>query len=523
MLLCRKCRRSVSSGQTCPYCFQVTGNSGDLCTCRVCHRKIHKDCVRDYGKFTPWCYLGAGFEGFRVCVDCWVPELLKNSVQVLGRSDNTGLKDKGEGEYLLENMEQNGKREVDKKVKKAGKGKEQVSRGAKGPIGEGNLMDGSSGSLSKNDRDSMKAGNSNCSGETEVPDDAELAIQLHRVINSSPRILRGKPLGNATDIRIWKGLSYKRSGIGKRCSKYQELEISASSAVNGRMDETVENDSSSKYSGLIPYRRDRKRNIWQLGNENTEISEYTSSQQAALKNLHSDEGVGCSFKNGSDTSENSIRANTGRNSSCKDGGRFRQELIGYKRHRFRKKESELNGQTNVSGDSSSCDNHGVAFKSECHLSDFAILNTISVVKTHPEKILPSGSDTERDRFHLKYAKRIPGAKNDSSFLHFGTFLSEIEVFAPAVSHAEAAFPVNDCEATLPNKGCAHSRDRYSFKYAKRVKSSNNSSSNAEAKMHSDAFVVNVGGSAMGLTTNCSAESRTLSDISFDSLTVDLPQ
>lgn len=501
-------------------------NSGDLCTCRVCNRNIHKDCVRDYGKFTPWCYLGAGFEGFRVCVDCWVPELLKNSVQVCGMSD-TGLKDKGEVEDSLENVEQNERREVDRKVKKAVKGKVLYSMRAKGPIGEGNLVDGASASLSKNNRDSMKDGDSNCSGETEVPDDSELAIQLHRVINSSPRIWRCKPLGNSTDleasdIRIWKGLSYKRSsGLGKRCSKFQELEISANSAVNGRTNETVENDSSNDFSGLssglIPYRRDRKRNVWQLDNENTEVSEYTSNQQAALKNLDSDgAGVGCSPKSGSDTSENSVHANVGRNSSCMEGGRFRQELISYKRNRFRKKESPLDGQTNVSGDSSSSDNHEVAFKSDCYQSDYANHNTTSVVKSDdPEEISPSGSDTERDRYHLKYAKRIPGAKNDSSVLHYGTLQSEIQASAPSVSHSEAAFPV-------PDEGCAHARDRYSFKYAKRVKSIN-SSSNAEVKMHSDAFVNEVGGSATGLTTNCSAESRTVSNVSFDSLTVDLPQ
>lgn len=483
VLLCRKCRRSVCSGQTCPYCFQVTGNSGEFCTCRVCQRKIHKDCVRDYGKCTPWCYLGGGFEGFKVCVDCWVPELLKNSFQVLGRGENRGeLKDKCEGKYLLENVAQNGKCEVNKKVKKVAKVKEHVSRRSKGTIDEVDLVDPASDLFSKNDRDSFKAGNSSCSGEIEVLDDAELAIKLHRVINSSPRILRGKSLGNPNDldapnIRIWKGLSYKRSGLGKRCSEDQKLEVCTNSAEIGRVIHTVENDSSIDFSGLSlglkAYERDRKRKIWQLDTENTEISEPTSGQQAALKNSHSDEaGVRSSLMSGSDTSED----------SCVDGGRYGQELISYKRTKFKKKVCQLNGLVGDSGDSSSCGNHGVTFKFQCCQSDYANPYT-SLLKSDTNEIFLSGSsDREHNRFHLKYVKRIRGTKTDSSFLRDDTLLSEIQVSAPVVSCSDG-FSANGCELILPNGTCAPTTDRYSFKYSKRVKSLN-PPSNSEAKLHS---------------------------------------
>lgn len=519
VLLCRKCRRSVCSGQTCPYCFQATGNSGEFCTCKVCQRKIHKDCVRDYGKCKPWCYLGGETEGFKVCVDCWVPELLKNSVQVLGRSENRdGLKDKGEGKDLSEN----GKCEADKKVKKVAKAKEQVSRRAKGAIDEVDLVNGGSDLVAKNDRDSSKAANSSCSGETEVVDDAELAIQLHRVINSSPRILRGKTLGGSSDLdapssRNWKGLSYKRSGLGKRCSEDRMLEVRANSAENGRM-----NDSSL---GLIPYKRDRKRKLWQLENENTEISESTLIQQAELKNLHSDEArVKWSLKSGDDTSEpseDSIYADVGRSNSSIDGGRIGLELIrSYKRKKFRKNVCQLNGLVGVSGDTNSCGNHGVAFKPECCQSDNANVYTSSLVKSGTKEILQGGSsDTERDRYQLKYVRRIPGTKTDSSFLRYATFLSENQDSAPA---RNSEFPVNDCELNLRNGTCDDAADHYLYTYARRVKSSKSGSS-SEAKPHYNTFLGKIEASATGLTTNCSAESRTVSDVSFDSITVDLPQ
>ncbi|KAL1557805.1 hypothetical protein AAHA92_08345 [Salvia divinorum] len=435
VLLCRKCSRGVSSGHTCPYCFQATGNSGDLCTCRACQRKIHNDCVRDYGKCTPWCYLGAGFEGFRVCVDCWVPELLKNSFQVLGGGDIGGLKEKGEGKDMLENSEQNGKCGVETNIEKVVKAKDQVTRG-NGTIDEDGLVDGASNLLVKNYRGSLKAGSSNCSGETEA-DDAELSIQLHRVMNSSPRILRGMPLGSSNDVdasntRNWKGLSYKRSGLGKRGTGDQKLDSCADSAVN---------DSSIGLTGLrlglIRYRRDKKRRIWSIDNENTEISESTSSQQPALNNLHSDEagvaclddagiecsdeaGVGCSLMSGADTSEYPSCDNIGRTNSCADEGRIGKELITYKRTRVGKKVFQMKGLIDVSGNSSPCGNCGLTFEAACCQYDSAILNTSSLVKIKTEEFLPSGTyDTEQDRYHLKYVKRIPGTKVDSSFLRYG--------------------------------------------------------------------------------------------------------
>lgn len=428
--------------------------------------------------------LGVIWAGFRVCVDCWVPELLKNSIQVLGSENMGGLKEKGEGKDVLENSEENGKCEVEK-IKK-----DQVTSMGNGTIDEDGLVDGTSNLHGKNHRDSLKAGSSDSSGESEA-DDAELAIQLHRVMNSSPRILRGIPLGSSNDVdasntRNWKGLSYKRSDLGKRCSGDQKLNSCADSAVN---------DSNAGLTGLtqglIPYRRDKKRRIWSTENENTEISASISSQQPALKNLHSDEagvaclddagiessdeaGVGCSLTSGADTSEDPSCDNIGWTSSCADDGRIGKDLVTYMRTRFGKKVFQMNGRIDVNGDSSPCGNCGSPFEAACCQYDSANLNTI---KSKTEEILPSGtSDTAPDRFNLKYVKRIPGTKVNSSFLRYGI-------------------------------------DRYLFKYAKRVKSSNYSSK-SEAKPHSNAFLDKIGISATRLTTNCSAESSTLSDLLY---------
>ncbi|EPS68024.1 hypothetical protein M569_06755, partial [Genlisea aurea] len=78
VLLCRKCRHNLDIGHVCPYCFEKIGISLDLCTCVICRRRIHKDCIRKYGRFTPWRFLG-GEVGFSTCIDCWIPQLLRNS------------------------------------------------------------------------------------------------------------------------------------------------------------------------------------------------------------------------------------------------------------------------------------------------------------------------------------------------------------------------------------------------------------------------------------------------------------
>ncbi|XP_051145054.1 uncharacterized protein LOC127260988 [Andrographis paniculata] len=99
VLLCRECRKAIRFGHKCPYCFRETVNSGNLFHCDNCARKIHDDCVRDCGNCTPWRGMGAQLEEPRVCVDCWVPELLKKSFRVFASDDK--MKGKLKAKKLL--------------------------------------------------------------------------------------------------------------------------------------------------------------------------------------------------------------------------------------------------------------------------------------------------------------------------------------------------------------------------------------------------------------------------------------
>ncbi|KAL0454410.1 UNVERIFIED_CONTAM: hypothetical protein Slati_0780200 [Sesamum latifolium] len=520
---------SSSSTTATPPPEKRTRDQPNLSDCHCCGRRINHTNPRI--DFSPWTVFGAssfsagnvgrmfipdrcapiasrkreiqgiffGLEGFRVCVDCWVPELLKNSIRGCGRSENKGgLKDRGEGRDLLEKVVKNAESDVERSVKMVANAKERTLRRVNGAKNAVDLANGVSDSLAKKDRDGLKAENSNCNGAIGVVDDAELAIHLHRAINSSPRILRSQMLGtcandvederinqpveNASRVNVsrlnlgllpykrdrkrkiwWNGLSFKSSCKGKNHVECQMLGASANDVENEKINQPGENASRVNVNrlniGLLPYKRDRKR-IWQLDDQNTADAESRSSQPSRSK-------VQLTF-------------------------RFGKQLVSYRRTRFRQKVCEVNGLGDISGECSSFDHHRMAFRSECSESDDAKLRTGSLGKSNTEVILPNGTcNLQRDRYHLKYGKR--GTKSGSSLLHSGTFLSKNEVSAPALSNSETGNSAKcDGELMLPNGSSNQDPDRYCFKYSKRVKGSQSGS-----------------------------KSRTLSDVSFDSLTLDL--
>ncbi|KAL6514680.1 hypothetical protein OROGR_020259 [Orobanche gracilis] len=507
VLLCRKCRRDVHSGQTCPYCFRITGASGEFLTCSACERKIHKDCVSDYGNCTPWCYLGVGSDGFRICVDCWVPGLLKNSTRVRGRCENKGgMKDKGEYEVLLENVVKNAKSEVEKKVK------------SKTKVGKNDTSE----LMAKKEKDSLKAENSNQSGSFEVAEDAEVAIQLHRAINSSPRILM-KSLSDldVSSIMDWNGLSYKKSLLGKNCTEDQNTGTSIEIVENESMNRLGEIDSCINWTGsnmeLQCYKRDKTRKIWQLSEDNHVVSESRPTQPAQVRcNLISDDAkIKCSVSSDVGIPEASIRADGGQNNVHG----FSQELVIYRRRRFKRNLFQVNGPIGGSRESSSLNNQGTSFKHEsCQIYDGELRVGCQVKSDGTEVIFPSGncdgdhdrchlkycrratftksvssflhfsnqnqayqhtlinsdggSDKDPDRYNLKYAKRATGTKHNSSFQHYNTLLSENQAFEPALNKSVAGCSMTSDGKLMPQIGTGNQDpDRYCVKYTKKVKSS----------------------------------------------------
>ncbi|XP_071935792.1 uncharacterized protein [Coffea arabica] len=202
VLLCKKCIKQVTSGQICLYCFKDIANpSSDCLVCRDCDRLIHKDCVSKFGNSTPWSFCTRDL-GFSVCIDCWVPELLKNSVRVRKKKNENG--DSGSSgraqnaDRSLEETVKDAHCSVEKKVALAVKAKEKALRKAvvaknavelaSNALDLAVKKDGIGKTISEGLMGNASHEGSGVSDVTRVVDDAELAFRLHRAMNSSPRI-----------------------------------------------------------------------------------------------------------------------------------------------------------------------------------------------------------------------------------------------------------------------------------------------------------------------------------------------
>nr|XP_016496360.1 PREDICTED: uncharacterized protein LOC107815315 isoform X1 [Nicotiana tabacum] len=203
VLLCKKCIRSVNSGQTCPYCFNNTADS-DCFKCNSCKRHVHKDCVIRYGNSAPWSYSSRDEEqvveeeevgvksGFSVCIDCWVPTFFRKSIGVCKKHV---LKTQNYTSSYVKPFEEISNFEAKKTVVLALEAQYKTLRKAVVAKNAMNMAKNASELVaSKKDKDKVLLKSSSISSddtnETEVVNDAELAFQLHRAMNSSPRTSR---------------------------------------------------------------------------------------------------------------------------------------------------------------------------------------------------------------------------------------------------------------------------------------------------------------------------------------------
>lgn len=181
VLLCKKCTKRVKSSELCTYCFTAVIDEKDCFKCRDCQHSIHRDCVAKHG---------SGL-GFSVCVDCWVPDAVANSIMARKRKSRKKNRESCEWAATLPESrvfvrETIGPhlsgQEVEKKVAAAARASENALRKA---VVAKNAVELAKGVLSV--VASRKAAGS---PQKKVVDDAELAFMLHTAINSSPRTSR---------------------------------------------------------------------------------------------------------------------------------------------------------------------------------------------------------------------------------------------------------------------------------------------------------------------------------------------
>ncbi|KVH93441.1 hypothetical protein Ccrd_004497, partial [Cynara cardunculus var. scolymus] len=181
VLLCKKCTKRVKSSELCTYCFTSAIGENDCFKCRDCQHSIHKDCVAKHGPGL----------GFSVCVDCWVPDAVANSIKARKRKSKRKNRESCERAATLPesrvsvretNVPHLSSEVVEKKVAAAARASQTALRKA---VVAKNAVELAKGVLSV--VASRKAAGS---PQKKVVDDAELAFMLHRAINSSPRTSR---------------------------------------------------------------------------------------------------------------------------------------------------------------------------------------------------------------------------------------------------------------------------------------------------------------------------------------------
>ncbi|XP_011659008.1 uncharacterized protein LOC101208216 isoform X1 [Cucumis sativus] len=188
VLLCNKCFSLVESSQVCSYCFADT--TGDSFICCECNRRVHRECFSQYSRVAPWSYSSSG-SVFSVCIDCWVPKPIVTARAVLRsrkiRRKNVNVSDLRSSKVStsgncksLSALVKDANCLVEKKVDAAVRAREHALKKAAVARRASALASDALNLVAQRDESAAKE-----SGDS--AEDAELAIQLHRAMNSSPR------------------------------------------------------------------------------------------------------------------------------------------------------------------------------------------------------------------------------------------------------------------------------------------------------------------------------------------------
>lgn len=207
VLLCKKCHSRVESSEICSYCFQES--SGDDCfRCCQCNHCIHELCFLRHRAVPPWSFSCLGKE-FSVCIDCWLPKQIASNRESLRRSRDDSksprIPDPGSPRVLnmwdcreqLEDHVKDANCVLEGKIEAAARARELAVAKAAVATRAVQLANDALHLFAKRDENIAK--NRGCD-ERNIVGDEEFAIQLHRAMNSSPRISKNSYLLKARGL-----------------------------------------------------------------------------------------------------------------------------------------------------------------------------------------------------------------------------------------------------------------------------------------------------------------------------------
>ncbi|KAK3414199.1 hypothetical protein EUGRSUZ_I02697 [Eucalyptus grandis] len=297
VLLCKKCLIRVESSVVCSYCFSET--SDECFRCCACKRRVHKNCFLEYKNAAPWSYSCSGLGSeFSVCVDCWLPRSMaklngaSKRRRSGGKTDGRAVCGLGHSRLLedgdccvmkcLEDVVKDANCVVELKNAAACKAKEKAHKKAVVAKRAVELASEALDMVANTDESSLLAceeGGGDC--DDKVVDDEELAFQLHRSMNSSPRISKNFCSVNKScaDVpRMWTYVRRAKAGasgpgnatiIGKHEKLAFQLRrsMNSSSRISGNWHST--NKSCADVRLMWTYVRRASAKELRSGNANT--------------------------------------------------------------------------------------------------------------------------------------------------------------------------------------------------------------------------------------------------------------
>ncbi|XP_068662298.1 uncharacterized protein [Aristolochia californica] len=225
VLLCPNCLLAVHSSKVCSYCFDKISSDGgcvvDTVSCLSCARLVHRHCVA-----------ASHLESFN-CVDCWLPRNVSNKISprfrllVLGSSCGSLEDVVKDAELSAKKAALAAEKAKNKALRKAFVAK-CAAEAAQGALDIAKVV--SSGEKTAN--------GSNC--RPPMVHDKELALRLHRAINSSPRIFKRSRMASPEPLE---GSEGSESSEDSNC-KDDELGVLGPPSCSSKVSKSSEDDNS---------------------------------------------------------------------------------------------------------------------------------------------------------------------------------------------------------------------------------------------------------------------------------------
>lgn len=402
-----------------------------------------------------------------MCIDCWVPELLKNSIRVRKKKNENG--DSGSSgraqndDRSLEEMVKDARCSVERKVAAAVKAKEKALK--KAVIAKNAVelasnaldlaveKDGNGKTISEGlARNASHKGNG-VTDVTRVVDDAELAFRLHRAMNSSPRISK-----NTCSVNMSCSDVLKKTGSNGISPKWTDSVShegrKAGGCTNSKLDEVQERSISetpvyvkSKEGGSALV-SDRLRPV---------LKTYSRNNLKRNECFRNGE-VGDTVSVGVDESVlKTYRRNNLKRKECLENGEtsdvvtsavVKPELRTYTRNVLKRKECLGNGEVGDLGTCTIHDDTRIVSESQCCLQD-EVKMELPVDSTQNFSLEQSnggiiqqegGANARPEQCLLEYSKRIRGSSQGlqtdvSSYCT--AFNKENQASAPRLAYCSA--------------------------------------------------------------------------------------